>query len=106
MHDNRQCCPPGYGRQGGSPLALVARLGQQTAARGGPEPHRQRCGSDRCLYRSQRYFGGTARGTGAGVQCVTYYNTLGMSSTVPFEGINVAVITHADGTRTVVKMVR
>lgn len=44
--------------------------------------------------------------TGAGVQCVTYYNTLGMSSTVPFEGINVAVITHADGTRTVVKMVR
>ena len=40
------------------------------------------------------------------MQCVTYYNTLGMSSTVPFEGINVAVITHADGTRTVVKMVR
>lgn len=42
----------------------------------------------------------------SGVTRVVYYNALGMSSTVPFEGINLVVTTHADGTRTVVKTVK
>ncbi len=51
----------------------------------------------------------TSVGQVAAVSAVTrvvYYNALGMSSTVPFEGINVVVATHADGTRTVVKTVK
>lgn len=56
--------------------------------------------------KSKKHFSWLQVATGAGVQRVTYYNTLGMSSTEPFEGINVAVITHVDGTRTVVKMVK
>lgn len=42
----------------------------------------------------------------SGVQKVTYYNTAGVSSSTPFDGLNVVVTVKADGTRQVTKMVK
>ena len=43
---------------------------------------------------------------GKTVTCVTYYNTLGMPSSVPHPGINIVVTDYSDGSRTTSKVVR
>ena len=40
------------------------------------------------------------------VQSVIYYNTLGIESTTPFEGVNIVVTTFTDGTKAVVKVIK
>lgn len=40
------------------------------------------------------------------VKMVRYYNTLGVESTTPFDGVNIIVTTFTDGTRAVVKAIK
>lgn len=40
------------------------------------------------------------------VKSVRYYNTLGIESTTPFEGVNIIVTTFTDGTKAVVKVIK
>ncbi|MBR1934468.1 MAG: hypothetical protein IJ835_00260, partial [Muribaculaceae bacterium] len=37
---------------------------------------------------------------------VKYVNSAGLTSNVPFDGLNIVVTTHADGSTTVVKQLR
>lgn len=40
------------------------------------------------------------------VQAVKYYNTLGVASDAPFDGINIVVTTYTDGTKSSVKVIK
>lgn len=44
--------------------------------------------------------------TGAQVESVRYYNTIGVESETPFQGLNIVVTRYSDGTTTTVKAVR
>ncbi len=101
---------------GGCPTKYIARLYARTPKPAAQAPRGNRISSTG--YDAAEKVGGvdfsdteipTAIGvvkSDSGVQKVTYYNTAGVSSSTPFDGLNVVVTVKADGTRQVTKMVK
>ncbi|HAP51321.1 MAG TPA: hypothetical protein DCQ56_08930 [Porphyromonadaceae bacterium] len=101
---------------GSCPTKYIARLYAQTPKPAAQAPRGNRISSTG--YDAAEKVGGvdfsgneipTAIGvvkSDSGVQKVTYYNTAGVSSSTPFDGLNVVVTVKADGTRQVTKMVK